>query len=150
MISVSFFHVFMVNNWRNAPGGGVLARFYRSGRWGFWTLFCPRVGNSPIKKIARGFCPGGMVRLGIDWYITVNNAFQVESHFTDIRVTMKQVNKLKKNTCFDCGKYWRKGKIWKSLFQSAQLSTSPLIETLDIELGCSGLQHDPVEEEHLQ
>ena len=46
--------------------GGVLARFYRPERWGFELPFFPGVGNSPIKKIARGFCPGGMVRLGID------------------------------------------------------------------------------------
>ena len=37
------------------PGGGVLNSFLARG-----------VGNSPIKETARGFCPGGMVRLGID------------------------------------------------------------------------------------
>ena len=45
----------------NAPGGGVLARFYRPGGGGFELSFCPGVGDSPIKKIARG-----VVRLGID------------------------------------------------------------------------------------
>ena len=49
MISVSFFHVFMVNNRGKCPRGGVLARFYRLG--GFELVF------------ARG---QGMVRLGID------------------------------------------------------------------------------------
>ena len=42
-------------------GGGVLARFYRPGGRGFELFFARRVGNSLIKKIARG-----MVRLGID------------------------------------------------------------------------------------
>ena len=41
------------------PRGGVLALFYRPGGGGFELLFCPGVGNSPIKKITRGFCPGG-------------------------------------------------------------------------------------------
>ena len=36
------------------PGGGVLARFYRPGGGGFELLFCPGVGNAPIKKVARG------------------------------------------------------------------------------------------------
>ena len=47
------------------PWGGVLARFYRPGGGGFELFFCPGgggfelffaqgVGNSPIKKIARG------------------------------------------------------------------------------------------------
>ena len=40
------------------PGGGVFARFYRPGGGGFELLFCAGAGNSPIKKIARGFCPG--------------------------------------------------------------------------------------------
>ena len=44
------------------PGAGVLAPFDRPGGGGFELLFCPGVGNSPIKN-ARG---GGMVRLGID------------------------------------------------------------------------------------
>ena len=64
MISVSFFHVFMVNNWEKCPGGGVLARFIGSGVGVLNSFFGERVGNSPIQKIARG-----MVRLGIDWYI---------------------------------------------------------------------------------
>ena len=55
MTSVSFFHVF---RWRiieeNAPGGGILARLYRPGGKGFELLFARGVGNSPIKKIARG------------------------------------------------------------------------------------------------
>ena len=41
------------------PGGGVLARFYRPGEWGFEHLFCPGVGNSPIKKNFPGVLPGG-------------------------------------------------------------------------------------------
>ena len=49
-----------------APGDGVLARFYRPGGGGFELFFCPGVGNSPIKKIAQGFCLGGMVKIGID------------------------------------------------------------------------------------
>ena len=32
------------------PGG--LARFYRPWGWGFELLFCPGVGNSPIKNVA--------------------------------------------------------------------------------------------------
>ena len=53
-------------------GGGVLARFYRPGGWGFDLFFAQGVGNSPIKKIARGVLPSeGMVSLGIDWYIRV-------------------------------------------------------------------------------
>ena len=46
---------------RKMPRGGVLARFYRLGGWGFEVFLCPGVGNSPIKKL-----PRGMVRLGID------------------------------------------------------------------------------------
>ena len=40
------------------PGDGVLARFHRPGGGGFELFFARGVGNSPIKKIARGFCPG--------------------------------------------------------------------------------------------
>ena len=39
---------------------------------GVLNFFARRVGNSPIKKIARG----GMVRLGIDRYITVSVSIQ--------------------------------------------------------------------------
>ena len=39
--------------------GGLLARFYRPGGGGFELFFARGVGNSPIKKIARGFCRGG-------------------------------------------------------------------------------------------
>ena len=54
MISVSFFHVFIVNNWGKCPWGGVFARFYRpGGRWGF-ELFLPGGGNSTVKKLPRG------------------------------------------------------------------------------------------------
>ena len=67
MISVWFFHVFILNNWEKFPGGGVLARFYRPQGWGFWTPFLPGGwGIRPSKKL-----PGGMVRLGTDWYIIV-------------------------------------------------------------------------------
>ena len=55
MISVAFFHVFMVNNQEKCPRDLVLARFYRPGGGGFELLFCPGVGNSPIKKIAWRF-----------------------------------------------------------------------------------------------
>ena len=64
VISVSFFNVFIMNNWGKCPQGWGLARFYRPGGGGFELFFCLGVGNSPIKKL-----PGGMVRLGIDWYI---------------------------------------------------------------------------------
>ena len=40
------------------PGGGVLARFYKPRGGSFELFFCPG-GNSPIKKIARGFARGG-------------------------------------------------------------------------------------------
>ena len=50
----SFFHVFTVNNGGKCPGGGVLARFYRPGDWGFSTFFAWGVVNSPIEKIAQG------------------------------------------------------------------------------------------------
>ena len=43
----------------NAPGGGVLARFYRPGDWGFELFFCPGGGEFAHQKVARGFCPGG-------------------------------------------------------------------------------------------
>ena len=66
MISVSFFHVFIVNTCGKCIRRGVLARFYRPGGRGFELSFCTGVGNSPIKKIAWGVFPGGMVRLGID------------------------------------------------------------------------------------
>ena len=67
MISVSFCHVFYSESLRKCPGGGVLARFYRPGGWGFELSFCPGVGNSPIQEFL-GVLPGGgaMVRLGID------------------------------------------------------------------------------------
>ena len=54
MISVSFFHVFIISYWENAPGGEVLSRFYRSGGWGFRTLFCTRGGEFAHQKIVRG------------------------------------------------------------------------------------------------
>ena len=40
-------------------GWGFSSFFIGPGGGGFELLFCPGVGNSPIKKIARGFCPGG-------------------------------------------------------------------------------------------
>ena len=61
MISVSFFHVFTVNNKKNAPGGGVFARFYRPGGGSFEVLFARGWGIRPSQKLA-----GGMVRLGIN------------------------------------------------------------------------------------
>ena len=49
------------------PRGGVLARFYRHGGVEVLnSLFALGVGNSPIKKIARGFCPGGGGRSGLE------------------------------------------------------------------------------------
>ena len=42
----------------NAPGGWILARFYRPRGGGFELFFWPGVGNLPIKKIA-GVLPGG-------------------------------------------------------------------------------------------
>ena len=42
------------------PGGGVLARFYRPGDGGFELFFAQGVGNSPIKKLPRGFARGGL------------------------------------------------------------------------------------------
>ena len=61
MTSVSFFHVFIVNNRGNCPRGGVLARFCRPGGGGF-ELFLPGGrGIRPPKK-----SPRRMVRLGID------------------------------------------------------------------------------------
>ena len=59
MISVLFFHVFLVNNWGKYPGGGVLARFYRPGESGFELSFCPGGGICPSKKLPRGFAGGG-------------------------------------------------------------------------------------------
>ena len=59
MISVSFFMFLLSIIEENAPGGGVLARFYRPG--GFELFFCPGGGEFAHQKIARG-----MVRLGID------------------------------------------------------------------------------------
>ena len=41
----------------NAPGGGVLARFYRPGGGGF-ELFLPGNGEFAHQKLP-GFCPGG-------------------------------------------------------------------------------------------
>ena len=65
MISGSFFHVFIVNNWGKCPlGMGFYLVFIGPGGGAFWTLFAQGVENSPIKKISQG-----MVRLGIDWYI---------------------------------------------------------------------------------
>ena len=40
-------------------GVGFKLVFIGPGGGGFELLFCPGVGNSPIKKIAKGFCPGG-------------------------------------------------------------------------------------------
>ena len=41
------------------PRGRALARFYRPGGGGFELFFARRVGNSPIKKLPRGFARGG-------------------------------------------------------------------------------------------
>ena len=54
MISVSFFHVFIVNNGEKCPRGGVLARFYRPRGGGFELLFCPGGGKFAHQKIAQG------------------------------------------------------------------------------------------------
>ena len=51
------------------PEGGVLARFYRPGGGGFELLSCPGGGEFAHQKKLPGVLPGGMVRLGIDWYI---------------------------------------------------------------------------------
>ena len=59
MISVSFFHVFIVNNREKYPRGGALAHFYRVGVLN--SFFARGLRNRPSKKL-----PGGMVRLGID------------------------------------------------------------------------------------
>ena len=48
MISVSFYHVFIVNNGEKCPRGEVLARFYRPGG-----------GVSPNKNLPGGFALGG-------------------------------------------------------------------------------------------
>ena len=40
------------------PGGGVLARFYRPGCWGFELSICPGVGIRPSKKFPGGFAGG--------------------------------------------------------------------------------------------
>ena len=61
MISLSFFHAFIVNIEENAPGGGVSARFYRLGGGPFEFFFARGWGIRPSKKL-----PGGLVRLGID------------------------------------------------------------------------------------
>ena len=55
MISVSFFHVFIVNNGEKCPGGGVLAHFNRPGAGGFELLFFP--GNEGFAHQKN--CPGG-------------------------------------------------------------------------------------------
>ena len=47
-------------------GGGVLARFHKPGGGGFEFLFCPGGGELAHQKNAQGFCPGGVVSLGID------------------------------------------------------------------------------------
>ena len=44
---------------------GVLARFYRPKEVGVLNSFLPGGGEFAHQKN----CPGGMVRLGIDWYI---------------------------------------------------------------------------------
>ena len=41
------------------PRGWGFSSFLKARGWGFELLFCSGVGNSPIKKIAQGFCPGG-------------------------------------------------------------------------------------------
>ena len=72
MISVSFFHVSIVNYWGKFSRGGVLARFYRP-RVGSFDLFLLGDGELAHQKNFPRFCPrggGGVVRLGIDWYIT--------------------------------------------------------------------------------
>ena len=48
MTSVSFFYVFIVNNWGKCLRGWGLARFSRPKGGGFELLFCLGVGNSPI------------------------------------------------------------------------------------------------------
>ena len=70
MISVSFFHVFTLNNREKCTGGGVLARFYRPGGVGVLNSFFAR-GDGEFahqKNWPRGGGGGGgeMVRLGID------------------------------------------------------------------------------------
>ena len=59
MISVSFFHVFIVNNREKCPEGGVLARFYWPGGRGFELSFCPGWGIRPSKILLVDFALGG-------------------------------------------------------------------------------------------
>ena len=40
---------------------------------GFALSLCPGVENSPFQKNSLGLCPGRMVRLGIDLYITLSD-----------------------------------------------------------------------------
>ena len=54
MISVLFFHVFIVNNWRKCPRGWGFSSFYRPGGGSFSTLFCPGDGEFAHQKN----CPG--------------------------------------------------------------------------------------------
>ena len=54
MISVSFFHDFIVNIEENAPGGGVLALFIGTGGGVLNSFFAQGVGICPSKN-----CPGG-------------------------------------------------------------------------------------------
>ena len=43
---------------KNAPGGGVLARFYRPGGWGLELFFARGLGIRPSKKLPQGFAGG--------------------------------------------------------------------------------------------
>ena len=72
MISVSFFHVFIVNNWEKCPRGGVLARFYRPGGGGFERFFA-RGGEFTHQKNCLGGLPGGDSQV---WNWLIHNALR--------------------------------------------------------------------------
>ena len=58
---------FFAGFWNNCPRGGVLARFFCPRGGCFALSLCPGGGEFALSK---NF-PGGMVRLGIDWYINL-------------------------------------------------------------------------------
>ena len=58
------------------PGGGGIWSPGMDLRWGIWTAFRPREGGIWTKIFQKfkcpGGCPGGMLKLRFDWYITMN------------------------------------------------------------------------------
>ena len=80
---------FLLNSWKKLPRGWVLARFLCPRGRDFALFWVREWGNRSFNKIPR-VLPGGMVRLGTEWYITATWETSVPSlNSGSIQLTLK-------------------------------------------------------------